>query len=160
MCSPLARYVCQIGSSQTLEVRWIIIHTLQCVWKFRKFWHNYEKISAQYVHTQCGKTWNSLSLKKKIRQINYLVISLVKPLLSRNFCQKSVRENFRNFHTLPLLLWIQNISWNRWLEYITLTKFLLKITWNLIILLKFVKNFCSHCKLWKWGSSLNPLWWR
>ena len=32
--------------------------------------------------------------EKKFRQINYLVISLVKPLLSRNFCQKSVRENF------------------------------------------------------------------
>ena len=26
------------------------------------------------------------------RQNNYLVISLVKPLLSRNFCEKSVRE--------------------------------------------------------------------
>ena len=30
----------------------------------------------------------------KNRQINYLVISLVKPLLSRIFCEKSVRENF------------------------------------------------------------------
>ena len=29
----------------------------------------------------------------KNRQINYLVISLVKPLLSRNFCEKDVREN-------------------------------------------------------------------
>ena len=26
------------------------------------------------------------------RQINYLLISLVKPLFSRNFCQKRVRE--------------------------------------------------------------------
>ena len=34
------------------------------------------------------------------RQINYLVILLVKPLLSRNFCQKRVRVNFRNFHTV------------------------------------------------------------
>ena len=40
--------------------------------------------------------------EKKIRQINFLVISLVKLLLSRNFCQKSVRENFRNFHTVRL----------------------------------------------------------
>ena len=38
--------------------------------------------------------------EKKIRQINYLVNSLVKPLLSRNFCEKSVRENFCNFHTV------------------------------------------------------------
>ena len=29
--------------------------------------------------------------RKKSRQINYLLISLVKPLLSRNFCQKCVR---------------------------------------------------------------------
>ena len=34
------------------------------------------------------------------RQINYLVILLVKSLLSRNFCQKRVRVNFRNFHTV------------------------------------------------------------
>ena len=48
------------------------------------------------------------SLTEKIfRQINSLVTSLVKSLLSRNFCQKSVRENFRNFHTVPSrLVWI------------------------------------------------------
>ena len=38
--------------------------------------------------------------EKIFRQINYLVILLVKPLLSRNFCQKRVRVNFRNFHTV------------------------------------------------------------
>ena len=32
-------------------------------------------------------------------EINYLVTSLVKPLLSRNFWQKSVREKFSFFHT-------------------------------------------------------------
>ena len=37
------------------------------------------------------------SHRKKFRQI-YLVFSLVKLLLSRNFCEKSVRENFCNFH--------------------------------------------------------------
>ena len=36
---------------------------------------------------QCGKTRNYLT-EKKFRQINHLVISLVKPLLSRNFCEK------------------------------------------------------------------------
>ena len=40
--------------------------------------------------------------KRKNRQINSLAISLVKPLLSRNFCQKNVRVNFRNFHTVRL----------------------------------------------------------
>ena len=34
-----------------------------------------------------------------IREIN-VSTSLVKTLLSRNFCQKSVRVNFRNFHTV------------------------------------------------------------
>ena len=38
--------------------------------------------------------------EKIFRQINYLVISLVKTLLSRNFCQKRVRVNFHNFHTV------------------------------------------------------------
>ena len=47
---------------------------------------------------QCGKTRNSLSPKKIFRQINSLVNYLVKPLLSRNHCQKWVRENCRNFH--------------------------------------------------------------
>ena len=37
---------------------------------------------------------------KKFRQINRLAISLVKPLLSRNFCQKTVRINIRNFLTV------------------------------------------------------------
>ena len=33
-------------------------------------------------------------IDKKFRQINYLVISLSKPLLSRNVYQKCVSENF------------------------------------------------------------------
>ena len=40
------------------------------------------------------------SHRKKFRQINSLVTYFVKPLLSRNFCQKCVRENSRNFHTV------------------------------------------------------------
>ena len=38
--------------------------------------------------------------EKESRQINYLVISLVKPLLSRTFCEKSVRE-FLQISTQP-----------------------------------------------------------
>ena len=45
-----------------------------------------------------------LSHLKKFRQINYLVISFVKPLLSQFFCEKSVRENFCNFHTVSTTL--------------------------------------------------------
>ena len=58
-----------------LKKKWFTFH---CGWKLRKF-----------------------TLTKKIfRQTNYLVISLVKVLLSRNFCQKRVRVNFCNFHTV------------------------------------------------------------
>ena len=39
-------------------------------------------------------------MKKKIREINSLVTCLVKMFLSRNFCEKSMRENFRDFHTV------------------------------------------------------------
>ena len=39
--------------------------------------------------------------EKFFLQINYLVISLVNVLLSRNFCHKSVRVNFCKFHTVP-----------------------------------------------------------
>ena len=37
---------------------------------------------------------------KKYSVKSTLVISLAKMLLSRNFCQKSVRANFRNFQTV------------------------------------------------------------
>ena len=43
-----------------------------------------------------------LQFRKIFRQINALVTYLLKPLLSRNFCQKCVRENDRNFHTVIL----------------------------------------------------------
>ena len=71
-----------------------------------------EKREILYIHS---------SLTEKIfREIN----SLVKPLVSRNFCQKSVRENFRNFHkceimkifgALPLLLPL--LSPSKWVFY-------------------------------------------
>ena len=51
---------------------------------------------AVAVYTMWKK--NLLSLKKMFRQINCLVILLVKTLLSWNFCQKSVRVNC--FHTV------------------------------------------------------------
>ena len=44
--------------------------------------------------------------EKKFRQINYLVFLFVKPLLSQNFCEKSVRENVCNFHTMEYPQWI------------------------------------------------------
>ena len=52
--------------------------------------------------THSVEKWKKFSHWKKFRQINYLAIALVKPLLSLNFCQKCVRMNFRNFHSVTL----------------------------------------------------------
>ena len=57
------------------------------MWKLHKF----------TLHSTVCTVWKnekfSLLTEKIFRQINSLVISLVKPLLSRNFCRKCVREN-------------------------------------------------------------------
>ena len=44
-----------------------------------------QAVLCQGKNPQCRKTWNSLS--PKFREINYVVASLVKTVLSRNFCQ-------------------------------------------------------------------------
>ena len=49
--------------------------------------------------TNCGKMKNLL-LPKSFSVKLTLVIYLVNASLSRNFCQKSVRVNFCNFHTV------------------------------------------------------------
>ena len=41
--------------------------------------------------------------KKKFRQVNSLGFSLVKTLLSRNFCQRSVTVNSRNFQYVTVV---------------------------------------------------------
>ena len=76
------------------------------LWKARNFlsrnfftkipWNQLGKL-LQWTHHNVEK----FSLTKTIfRQINFLVISLVKLLLSRNFCEKCVRLNRSNFHTV------------------------------------------------------------
>ena len=69
------------------------------------------------------------SLTEKIfREINSLVTFLVKMLLSRNFCQKCVRVNFRYFHTVCLVAWsgyqhrasshFLIFEWNKKIQYL------------------------------------------
>ena len=60
----------------------------------KKKW--FDKTFIRCVEQMCGKIKNFVSPKKKIRQINYLLISLVKPLLSRNFWEKKVWEKISN----------------------------------------------------------------
>ena len=68
-----------------------------------------------------------LSLNKNfVKSTRYLVISLEKPLFSRNFCEKSVGENFCNFHTA--LCGNRKISSNcLFRKNVTFTKFLSKM---------------------------------
>ena len=95
------------------------IQTLQCVPEIVKFhscvsenrFHgkkstviqNFQKLHSVLLQLSLWhsveKPRNSLS-PKKFRQINSLVTYLVNPLLSRNFWQKCVRGNSRNFHTV------------------------------------------------------------
>ena len=72
------------------------------------------------VLTIAGAVWKyeKFALTENFfRQINYLVISLVKPLLSRNFCQKCVRVNFRNYPTVPHCCGNRNSLTHFWQEF-------------------------------------------
>ena len=60
-----------------------------------------------------------LSHQKKFRQINSLVTYVVKPLLSRTFYQKCVRENSRNFHTVHWAVEITEINSHAFLTTIS-----------------------------------------
>ena len=62
-----------------------------------KFWQFLEFDEKLNLHSAVWK-----NDKFTFTEINHLVISLVKPLLSRNFCQKYVRVIFRNFYTAVL----------------------------------------------------------
>ena len=67
---------------------------------------------------------------KKFRQINSLVLSLVKTLLSRNFCQISVTVNFHNFHNVVYKSWF--FTWNQLFKKfreINFTEFRDEILW-------------------------------
>ena len=54
------------------------------------------------MHPQSGKMKYLLSPKNISSNQIYNVISFLKMLLSRNFCQKRVRENFRFYHTVHI----------------------------------------------------------
>ena len=81
--------------------------------------------------------------EKIFRQIDSFVISLVKPLLSRDFRQKSVRVNFRNFHIVHSVeKWKIYSHWkkissnqlfsNFFSKTVTFTRFSPKIVWEWI----------------------------
>ena len=82
----------QINSLVTYLVNQLLSRNFCQKWARENF-RNFHNVVVEITETQCGKMKNLLS-PKKIRQTNSLVFSLVKTLLSRNFCQ---RENFSFF---------------------------------------------------------------
>ena len=88
----------------------VLLNKLLKCW-FHEIFFRWERISK--ISTVCIYVWVARSLytvvyshQKIFRQINSLVTYLAKPLVSRNFCQKSVIENFRNFHTVSVVLYV------------------------------------------------------
>ena len=62
-----------------------------------------KRFHGNFANKSQETVWKKVkfALTQKIfREINSLVISSVKPLVSRNFCQKSVRVNLRNIQTV------------------------------------------------------------
>ena len=73
---------------------------------------NFQSIEdeSMYVTFRNLNTHSVEKREKIFRQINSLVTYLVKPLLSRNFWQKCVREKSSNFHsTLCAVLFLAKI---------------------------------------------------
>ena len=93
---------------------------------------------------QCRNYRNLLSPKKYfVKSTMYLVISLVKELLARNFCQKRVRVNFRNFHTVRLWSKQKKITFFRQINIFNKEE----LIWRKI----FWRNCaqCTMCTVWK-----------
>ena len=69
--------------------------------------------SQNFAYTHIVEKWKITLIQKIFRQINYLAIYIAKTLLSRNFCQKSVRANFCNYHTVCPWLYMsfENCPW-------------------------------------------------
>ena len=95
----------KINWSSTKSHLYMIIVFTKCFWSESKFLNSY---NIMWKNEKFALT------EKIFRQINSLMISLVKMLLSWNFCQRSVRENIRNFHTAVVVCsHRKNISWNQ-----------------------------------------------
>ena len=79
----------------------VLLRKLQKSW-FNEIFFGETKFFV-FLHCAIPTVWKNekFGLTNKIfRQFSYLVISLVKTLLSRNFCQKCVRLNRSSFHTV------------------------------------------------------------
>ena len=128
---------------------------------FLNFWKNHT--NRQNSALWCWKK-HKFSLQKIFRQIDHLVTSLVKTLLSRNSCQK-VREKFRNFHI------VAGRAQKSTFHYIIFTKnFNVELCkWNVLfisrrksLIVRFLKlqfdvNFPSNCLFWSIHGNLTEI---
>ena len=95
-----------------------------------------KKICSPYCIVHSVEKREISSYLKNISS-NQLINLLVNPLLSRNFCQKCVRENSRNFHTV--LRKLRKFSFTE--------EIFRQITYLVISLVKLLlsRNFCQKC---------------
>ena len=77
-------------------------------------WRNFStvKIAEIYFYITVWKNEKFSLIEKKIRQINYLVISVVKRTIAFTKFLRKKRENFCNFHTMNYTF-LAKISWKR-----------------------------------------------
>ena len=112
----LARILFQIGNFELLTVG----NTVYCHHFFAKILWNQLFAKELYSKLIWRKkfAWQWISRFSTLCtlwccKMNSLVISLVKAMVSRNFCQKSVRANFCNYHTVCPWLYMsfENCPW-------------------------------------------------
>ena len=104
-------------------------------------------VNISFFHTHSVEKWKiSPHRKRKFRQINYLLISLVRPSLSRNFCQQSVRVNFRRVTMWKLRKFTFTLFWQKCRENNAFTKWITKeLIWRKIFFFHFSTLCVWHC---------------
>ena len=88
------------------------------IFHIMQFWIWTEATEKSFANPTHTVVWKN---EKIFREINSLVISFVNPLLSRNFCQKSSRANFRKITWIEVKIIFDNSKEKN----VDFTKFLL-----------------------------------
>ena len=116
-------------------------------------------VNISFFHTHSVEKWKiSPHRKRKFRQINYLLISLVRPSLSRNFCQQSVRVNFRRVTMWKLRKFTFTLFWQKCRENNAFTKWITKeLIWRKIFFFIFPHCACDTVFLY---LIFNQIFWK
>ena len=87
----------------------INILSVKLTWLLKSWFHEF----FSFLRSHFLVFFHTALTKKIFRQINSLVISFVKTLLSRIFCQECVRPNRSNFHIVYCCVMLEKITWNQ-----------------------------------------------